>query len=247
MDIDIKGDIIEDENKMIYEWFGWNYTTARNVINALKKADGEAVNLKINSPGGSVFAASEIYTELMNYKGDVNIQILGLAASAASVIAMAGRSKMSSTALMMVHNTSTGGVSGDYRVMEHTAEFLKTANQTIASAYVRKSGMSEDEALALMDRETWLTAEKAKELKLIDEVMFEENNIINNQSFKGLQNSFSTIPQNILEQLEMLQKNNINQNQPKNDNKNDNQVDFLIKEKAKAQAKLNLLKLGGNI
>ena len=45
MDIDIKGDIIEDENKMIYEWFGWNYTTARNVINALKKADGEAVNL----------------------------------------------------------------------------------------------------------------------------------------------------------------------------------------------------------
>ena len=138
--IDIKGDIIEDDSQWIYDWLGWNYTTAKNVNKKLQEANGQAITVKINSPGGSVFAASEIYTELKNYPGQVNIEILGLAASAASVIAMAGKSKMSPTAQIMVHNVSTS-CGGDYRAMEHTAEVLKNANDTIANAYINKSGI----------------------------------------------------------------------------------------------------------
>lgn len=236
MDIEIKGDIIEDDYQYIYDWIGWSYTSARNVISALKRANGEDVTLKVNSSGGSVFAASEIYTELMNYSGNVYVEILGLAASAASVIAMAGYSRMSPTAQIMVHNVSTSGISGDYRVMDHTAEMLRNANETIASAYIQKSGMSQETALALMDNETWLTASRARELGLIDEIMFESQdsqdiNLVANLD-KGLKmyNSFSSIPNELLELIK---------NQPKNKS----MVDFFIIEKANAE--LELLELGG--
>lgn len=236
INIDIKGDIIEEDDKWFYDWIGWNYTSAKNVIRGLKEANGQPVNIKINSPGGSVFAASEIYTELRNYSGDVNIQILGIAASAASVIAMAGKSSMSPTAQIMVHNVSSG-VSGDYRAMEHTAEILKNANQTIANSYVAKSGMSMEKALDLMNNETWLTAQQAKELGLVDEIMFEDNTKVNlsNSNLKGLYNTFSSIPE------EILKKFNIeNKSQPI---VNNNKVDFFIKQKA--QSELDLLILGG--
>lgn len=237
MDIEIKGDIIEDDSQWIYDWIGWSYTSAKNVKNALNNAKGESVVLKINSPGGSVFAASEIYTELRNYKGEVNIEIVGLAASAASVIAMAGKSKMSPTAQLMVHNVSTCA-NGDYRDMEHTAEILKNANDTIANAYISKSGMSREKALELMNKESWLTATQAKELGLIDEIMFEDSNNLglkglNNFKKHGLYNSFSSIPEELLKKLI-----SVNDNQP-----NENKVDFFIKQKA--QAELDLLKLKG--
>ena len=231
--IDIKGDIIEDDSQWIYDWLGWNYTTAKNVNKKLQEANGQAITVKINSPGGSVFAASEIYTELKNYPGQVNIEILGLAASAASVIAMAGKSKMSPTAQIMVHNVSTS-CGGDYRAMEHTAEVLKNANDTIANAYINKSGMKREDALNLMNNETWLSANRAKELGLIDEIMFENDfpSNMNNFNLKGLYNSYTTIPRELLENL-------INKNisQPiKN-----NTVDFFMQQKARKE--LEMLKL----
>ena len=129
----------------------------------------------INSGGGSVFPASEIYTVLRDYAGNVIVKIVGLAASAASVVAMAGtKVLMSPTAQMMIHNVTTYA-EGDYRDMEHTAEILKNANDTIANAYRLKSGKTQEELLALMNNETWMTAQKAKELGLIDEIMFEDN------------------------------------------------------------------------
>ena len=185
-DIDIKGDIISDDSQWIYDWIGWSYTSAKNVIKKLKEANGQPVRLKVNSPGGDVFAASEIYTELRSYSGEVNIEIVGLAASAASVISMAGNSKMSPTAQLMVHNVSTSLVEGDYRVMDHMSEVLRNANETIANAYVNKSGMSMEQALELMDHETWLNAQRAVELGLVDEVMFENNNKPNLTNFKNL-------------------------------------------------------------
>ena len=108
----------------------------------------------INSGGGSVFAASEIYTTLKSYMGNVIVKIVGLAASAASVVAMAGtKVLMSPTAQMMIHNVTTYA-EGDYRDMEHTAVILKNANDTIANAYRLKSGKTQEELLALMDDET---------------------------------------------------------------------------------------------
>lgn len=235
VDIDIKGDIIEDDSQWIYDWIGWSYTSPKNVINKLKEANGQPVTLKINSPGGSVFAASEIYTELRNYTGDVNIQIVGLAASAASVIAMAGRSSMSPTAQLMVHNVSTRA-GGDYRVMEHTAEILKNANDTIANAYIAKSGMTREEALELMNKESYLSAQKAKELGLIDEIMFDnmQSRLTNNVNL-GLYNSLSSIPEEILNLI------NKSSNQPII--KENNMVDIFMQQKAKSE--LDILKLGG--
>ncbi|MFR2777142.1 MAG: head maturation protease, ClpP-related [Intestinibacter bartlettii] len=234
-DIDIKGDIISDDSQWIYDWIGWSYTSAKNVINKLKEANGQPVRLMVNSPGGDVFAASEIYTALRNYTGDVNIEVVGLAASAASVISMAGNSKMSPTAQLMVHNVSTYGVEGDYRVMDHMSEVLRNANATIANAYVAKSGMSMEQALELMNNETWLTAQRAVELGLIDEIMFENNNKPNLTNFKNLQlyNSCTSIPQELLDKIK--------ESQPINKD----EVDFFIKQKAQAQ--LNLLKIGGKI
>lgn len=235
-EIEIKGDIVSDDYGWIYDWLGYSYTSPSKVINSIKEAKGEPLNIKINSPGGDVFAASEIYSELRDYQGEVNIKITGLAASAASVIAMAGKSLMSPTAQLMVHNVSTVA-SGDYRDMDHMSEVLKNANDTIANAYMCKSGMTREQALELMNNETYLSAQKAKDLGLIDGIMFEDSSKVNladlsNMNRRGFFNSGVSIPKNIIENL---MKNVSYQPIDK--------ADFLLQQKA--QAKLNLLKLGG--
>ena len=173
MKINIKGDIVPNDYKWIYDFLGWESCCPNDVHTAIKNAaDGEALDVEINSLGGHIFAGSEIYTALQSYaKGAVNVVISGLAASAASVIAMAGKVIMSPTALMMVHNVS-GNCQGDYRDMTKTADTLKTANESIAAAYVNKSGMEMAKALKMMDDETWLTANKAKEYGLIDDIAY---------------------------------------------------------------------------
>lgn len=204
-EIEIKGDIVDDDWGRWYEWLGYSYTSPSKVINQIKAANGEKLTIKINSPGGDIFAASDIYTELREYKGEIEIKITGMAASAASVIAMAGKSSMSPTAQLMVHNVSTG-TWGDYRDMEHTAEVLKNANDTIANAYMCKTGMSREEALELMNNETYLSATKAQELGFIDEIMFEESNKVNlsalqNLNINSLVNTVSQSPFDIIKNL----------------------------------------------
>ena len=105
----------------------------------------------INSGGGSVFPASEIYTVLRDYAGNVIVKIVGLAASAASVVAMAGtKVLMSPTAQMMIHNVTTYA-KGDYRDMEHTEKSLKNANDTIAKCLPTKKWQDARRLLALME------------------------------------------------------------------------------------------------
>ena len=174
MKVKIKGPIVSNSDAWIYEWFGIEATSPGMVDKAIEKAGGEDLEVEINSGGGSVFAGSEIYTALKSYKGNVTVRVVGLAASAASVVAMAGKKvTMSPTAQMMIHNVSSWA-EGDYREMEHTAEILKNANDTIANAYRLKTGKEQEELLSLMNKETWMTAQKAKELGFIDELMFED-------------------------------------------------------------------------
>lgn len=170
--VKIKGPIISNDDQWIYDLFEIEATSPMSVEREIEKANGQDLEVEINSGGGSVFAGSEIYTTLKSYKGNVTTKIVGIAASAASVIAMSGKKvTMSPTAQMMIHNVS-GGASGDYRDMDHTSDILKNANKTVASAYRIKSGMSEEDLLSMMDKETWLTADQALGHKLIDEVMF---------------------------------------------------------------------------
>jgi len=171
--IDIKGTIIPNDYKEVYDYFGMESTAPKDIKEAIEKAGNEPLDVYIDSGGGEIHSGSVIYTALREYKNGVNTYVVGIAASAASVIAMAGKLLMSPTSLMMVHNVSSFAV-GDYREMDKQGEILKTANNSIAAAYVQKSGMSEKEALAMMDKETWLDAKKAVDLKLADGIMFEE-------------------------------------------------------------------------
>ena len=172
--IEVKGNIVGDGSSWLYEWLGIPYTSPKSISKILNSLNGEDIELQINSPGGSVTAASEIYTDIKSYKGKSVGKIVGMAASAASVIAMGVQHlEMSPTAQLMIHNSSTSA-NGDYRDMEHTGTFLRKVNDTIANAYKIKTGKTQDELLALMDNETWMTAEDAKELGFIDAIMFED-------------------------------------------------------------------------
>lgn len=169
--IEVKGTIVGNADKWIYEWFGMEATCPKDVNAAISEANGEPLLVEINSGGGDVFAGSEIYTALKAYAGTVEINIVGLAASAASVIAQAGHSRISPTALFMVHNVS-GSAAGDFHDMQQEAEILQTANKAVAAAYLEKTGKSMEELLGIMDAETWMDAQKAVEYGFVDEVMF---------------------------------------------------------------------------
>ena len=172
--IDVKGTIISNNLQDIYDWVGIEATSPNKVINSLPQSN-EDVEIYINSGGGDVFAGSEIFTALKEYKCKVTVKVIGLAASAASVIAMAGdKVLMSPTAQLMIHNVSTT-VGGDYRAFEHTAEVLKSANQSIANAYKTRTGKSDEELKSLMDAETWFNAQSAIEHGFADEMMFDES------------------------------------------------------------------------
>jgi ATP-dependent Clp protease protease subunit len=190
----------------------------------IDQANGEPLDVYINSGGGDIFAGSEIYSALRSYKGEVNIHVVGFAASAASVIACAGKSDISPTAMFMVHNVS-GRAQGDYHVMDKSSDVLRTANKSIAAAYMAKTGMSEKEALAMMDQETWLTAQQAVAKGLIDKIAESQN--------LKLVAAYQTplIPQSVIDKVRNIVKNPLNE------------AGILTPEKA--QAKLNLLKLGG--
>lgn len=174
MKIDVKGAIVPNDDAWIYDWFEIDNTCPKKVADALASAEkDEVIDVEINSGGGSVFAGSEIYTALRTCENEVNIHIVGLAASAASVIAMARNCDMSPTAQIMVHNVSMG-CCGDHRDHKHAADILQTANRAVAAAYVSKSGMSEKDALDMMNKETWLTASDALEYGLIDGIIGED-------------------------------------------------------------------------
>ena len=129
------------------------------------------VTVWLNSPGGDCIAASQIYTMLMDYKDDVTVKIDGIAASAASVIAMAGtRVLMAPTALMMIHNPMTGAY-GNHTDMEKAIEMLDEVKESILNAYEIKTSLSRAKLSHLMDSETWMNANKAIELGFADDVL----------------------------------------------------------------------------
>jgi len=169
--IPIKGTIVSNNDSWIYDWFGWDYTAPKNV--ALPET-GEDIEVHINSGGGDVYAGSEIYTALRSYSGKVVVKIVGIAASAASVIAMAGDEvEISPTAQIMIHNVSSN-VSGDHNALLHEAEVLEGFNKSIANAYIYKTGKALDDLLSLMDKTTWFDAESAVNQGFADKIMFAE-------------------------------------------------------------------------
>lgn len=183
----------EDGSRTLYlngaiaeeSWFG-DEITPKQFKSELISGEGD-IDIWINSPGGDCIAASQIYNMLMDYKGNVTVKIDGIAASAASVIAMAGTTvKVSPTSLMMIHNPLTVAI-GDSAEMKKAIQMLDEVKESIINAYELKTGQSRAKLSKLMDGETWLNANKALELGFADEMLFDER-----ETCDGAQNySFS--------------------------------------------------------
>lgn len=210
MKLSIRGPIIPSDNQWIYDLFRMDAVSPKKVQDFLDSIDSnndEEIILEINSGGGSVFAASEIYALLKEHPNNVTSKVLGLAASAASFLMLASnRILMTPTGQVMIHNASSMA-SGDYRDMDHASNILKNTNMAIANAYKLKTGKSHEELLSMMDNETWLTAQQAKQIGLIDEIMF-DNGELGNSIVASANTSFSDgiIPQAVIEKMrnEML-------------------------------------------
>ena len=150
-------------------WYG-DEVTPQLFKDELNSDSGD-ITVWINSPGGDVFAAAQIYNMLKEYAGNVTVRIDSLAASAASVIAMAGHTVlMSPVSMMMIHNPATVAF-GDHTEMAKAIEMLEGVKDSIINAYALKTGMSRAKLSRLMDAETWMDATKAVELGFADEVI----------------------------------------------------------------------------
>ena len=173
--IDIKGDVVSNDVGEFYEWFGMSSTYPSKIQQAIANDEDDDITLNVASNGGDVFAASEIYTMLKDSGKTVTVNIQGLAASAASVIAMAGNTvKMSPTSQMMIHKAlvSTVGNSDD---LKHESGVLNSIDESIAAAYELKTGLSQTDILQMMSNETWMNAKVAGDKGFAHEIMFNES------------------------------------------------------------------------
>ena len=160
-------------------WFDDDVTPAlfKDELNA---GTGD-ITLWINSPGGDCIAAAQIYNMLSEYPGKVTVKIDGIAASAASVIAMAGDDvRMSPVSMMMIHNPATIAW-GDHTEMKKAMELLDAVKESIINAYVLKTGHSRAKLSHLMDAETWMDANKAVELGFADGILYENETSIGSE------------------------------------------------------------------
>lgn len=161
--LELRGTIAEES------WFDDDFTP-QMFKDELNAGSGD-ITVWINSPGGDCVAAAQIYNMLAGYKGNVTVKIDGIAASAASVIAMAGTTVlMSPVSMMMIHNPATAAF-GDHTEMAKAIEMLEGVKDSIINAYTLKTGMSRAKLSRLMDAETWMDATKAVELGFADDII----------------------------------------------------------------------------
>ena len=145
------------------------------------------IDLWLNSPGGDCVAASRIYTMLMNYPDDVNVKIDGIAASAASIIAMAGtKVSMAPTAMIMIHNPLTI-VGGQKEDLDQAAQMLAETKESIINAYELKTNLPREKISAMMDDETWMNVNKAIELGFADDMLGQNKDITDCYSYSDKQ------------------------------------------------------------
>ena len=169
---DSGGRVLRLEGPIDSESFWGDEITPQMFRDELYAEEGD-ITLWVNSPGGNVFAAAEIYTMLRDYPGNVTVRIASIAASAASVVAMAGNLvQMSPTALIMIHDPSTIAM-GNAKDMEKAITTLNEVKESIINAYAFKTGLTRNRISKLMSDETWLNAKKAVELGFADEILFE--------------------------------------------------------------------------
>jgi ATP-dependent protease ClpP protease subunit len=181
----------------MYDTIGADYygggITESMVSNALKSSDAKSVTLNINSPGGDAFAGVAIRNVLAQSNKTVKVNVVGLAASAASIIAMAGSSiVMNAGSVMMIHPAQSIGV-GDAADMRKLADTLDTVTESIADVYVAKTGLDKQTVLDMMNAETWMTSDEAVAKGFATQVSKEKAAIANSYDLSNFRNAPSTL------------------------------------------------------
>lgn len=175
-ELHIEGDIVDDNDAWLYELYGITATSPNAFKTELAKYDGKALDVWINSPGGDVFAADGIYNALKNRNGVTNVKIDGLAASAASIIAMAGTTvQMSPVAIMMIHNPLMGVDQGYASDLRKAADVLDEIKESIMNAYQLKTGKSRNKLSSMMDDESYMSARTAIKEGFADSMLYTDS------------------------------------------------------------------------
>jgi len=195
IELRIEGEIVDDSDIWMYEWFGELATAPNDFKDQLKEFKNKDITVWVDSIGGSVFAAASIYNALKEHDGKITVKI-DKAFSAASVIAMAGDDVlMSPTALLMIHNPMTGA-SGDMHVMRKVADVLDTVKESIINAYVTKTGQTKEYISNMMDQESWMSANVAVKEGFANGLLYQDEPIkvenLQEFSFNRLQIANST-------------------------------------------------------
>lgn len=213
MRIDIRGAIVSDGDQWIYDYFGVPAVSPKRIMNQIDRAianQEKELVININSPGGSVYSASEIYTHIKKFPGNTVSEIVGVCASAASIILLASkRALIAPTGALMVHNASIIA-EGDYRDMEDMKQLLIQTNSAIIQTYKAKTKKSEEELKQIMDAETWMNAQQALEHGFVDEIMFSnEMGIVASAASPDVR-ADGLLPQEVIEKMRMQLANDPN-------------------------------------
>ena len=212
VELNIKGDIVDDEDVWLYQAYGIKAISPNEFINELSKYEGMPLSVWIDSDGGSVFAADGIYTALMERKGEVTMKILK-AFSAASEIAMAGgKVLISPVGKILIHEPAADGY-GNSKDHRHIADFLDSTKESIMNAYQLKTGLSRAKISQMMAEETLMDARAAIKNGFADEELYiddTERQKSTNLSFTKIRalNSYKVSIEK-LEALENVPNNNL--------------------------------------
>lgn len=208
VELRIEGDIVDDNNVWMYEWFGEPSASPNAFKEELNKYNGQDLTVWIDSYGGSVFAGASIYNSLKEHKGKVTVKVDGKAMSAASVIAMAGDEiLMSPVAIMMIHNPLTG-VYGDMHDLRKTADVLDTVKDSIINAYLTKTNKSREEISQLMDIETYMSANDAVSRGFANGVLYQDQpiDVANMATFTFNKNTINNAKNSIMQAIKLFDK-----------------------------------------
>ena len=187
---------------LIYDTIGIGTTRPVDFVKSLREFKGRDLHVRINSPGGAVFDGAAVYNALRQHDGRVNVDIDGWAASMAGIIAMAGETiRMNQNAFFMVHNAS-GCCMGDATEMEAEAKLLRQINKSLAQTLSARSGQDLDTVLAMMERETWLSAEEAKDMGFVDEIINSSSATLRSFDFSHFRNVPDDVKQRLKEASE---------------------------------------------
>lgn len=201
-----------EDNRTLYfdgyiaqdSWFDDDITPKKFKAELL--SDSGDISVWLNSPGGDVFAASQIYTMLKEYAGKVSVRIDGLAASAASVIAMAGDEIiMSPVAMMMIHNPATV-IFGEAADLQSGIKMLSEVKESIINAYEQKTNLPRNKISNMMDAETWFSAQKAVELGFADKILYAPET---NDAKEGFIFDKMTVTNSLINKLPKSQKESV--------------------------------------